>query len=285
MAPANAIPVVEKSSYHIAKPSKVIGRIKYYNSFLQKYGPWQNIERNVAAYTPFQTSLHYNDTNIKQCADIPLKHGGTLKFYFNLIPEWRRIEISKTMKECQLYRQYTFKKIYMEPRVHVLLSSSATESPNQISSPTVYGYQYKGVKMKPHPLSSLPVIHKLADDIARHFNLPNLEWNIGVDLTVYRDGKDGIGWHCDDSQGENIILTLVVAMTDEEWKVDETKSTRKMRPLQIRRKRRCRWRNINNEKSSNLITHRNQLGHEDEFIELYVGQGDAYMMDGKYPAI
>eukprot|EP00559_Dactyliosolen_fragilissimus_P008248 CAMPEP_0184857294 /NCGR_PEP_ID=MMETSP0580-20130426/2455_1 /TAXON_ID=1118495 /ORGANISM="Dactyliosolen fragilissimus" /LENGTH=189 /DNA_ID=CAMNT_0027352813 /DNA_START=324 /DNA_END=893 /DNA_ORIENTATION=+ len=189
------------------------------------------------------------------------------------------------MKECQLYRQYTFKKIYMEPRVHVLLSSSATESPNQISSPTVYGYQYKGVKMKPHPLSSLPVIHKLADDIARHFNLPNLEWNIGVDLTVYRDGKDGIGWHCDDSQGENIILTLVVAMTDEEWKVDETKSTRKMRPLQIRRKRRCRWRNINNEKSSNLITHRNQLGHEDEFIELYVGQGDAYMMDGKYPAI
>ena len=106
--------------------------------------------------------------------------------------------------------------------------------------------------MKARPLSSSKVIESLAFDLAQRFNIPNNKWGIGVDLIIYRNGKDSIGWHADDTQGEDVILTVIIE-TDER------------RILKIRPK-----------KGKNET-----YQHGDEQIDLIVKQGSAYKMDGK----
>jgi hypothetical protein len=38
------------------------------------------------------------------------------------------------------------------------------------------------------------------------YKLPHDQWGIGVDLIVYKDGEDSIGWHADDTQGKHWLL-------------------------------------------------------------------------------
>ena len=64
--------------------------------------------------------------------------------------------------------------------------------------------------MKSYPLNLVPEIEECAAELASHYNLPNGEWNIGVDAIIYRDGSDGMGWHADDTQGESVVLCVVV---------------------------------------------------------------------------
>lgn len=66
----------------------------------------------------------------------------------------------------------------------------------------------------------------------------------------YRDGQDGISWHADDTQGEEIVLSVV------------TESEGGPRTLCIQ--------------PSN--SQAEQLG--DEQIELFPNSGDGYLMDG-----
>ena len=76
-------------------------------------------------------------------------------------------------------------------------------------------------------------------------------WNIGVNPVLYRDGKDKMGYHADDDQGETKILTVVV----------ESPSS----PRRVRIK----------------VKGSHELEHGDEELELYLGAGDAYEMDGE----
>ncbi|GMH99295.1 hypothetical protein TrST_g3156 [Triparma strigata] len=79
-------------------------------------------------------------------------------------------------------------------------------------------------------------------------SLPDEKWNIGVDLIVYRDGNDSMGFHSDDNQGETSVLALVV-------------ECKEARPVYIR-------------------PHRNVARAEgDEEVQLFVRQGDAYELD------
>ena len=55
--------------------------------------------------------------------------------------------------------------------------------------------------MKALPIDLVPEVASYAKELARHYNLPNDEWDIGVDMIAYRDGDDSIGWHSDDTQG------------------------------------------------------------------------------------
>ncbi len=38
----------------------------------------------------------------------------------------------------------------------------------------------------------------------------NNHWNVGCHLILYLDGKDSIHWHTDDTQGEDVVLSLTV---------------------------------------------------------------------------
>ena len=119
------------------------------------------------------------------------------------------------------------------------------------------GYQYHGTKMKPFPLSFIPEVEKLTTDIESYMAI---EWNIGVHVIMYRDGTDKMGWHADDTQGESLILTVVLESPTVIMKSDVRNSCR---PVLIKTK----WNK-----------HDKTVG--DEFIRLFPSQGDAYMMDG-----
>lgn len=49
--------------------------------------------------------------------------------------------------------------------------------------------------MKAQPIHLIPEVADYASELAKNYKLPNNEWDIGVDLIVYRDGDDSIGWH------------------------------------------------------------------------------------------
>ena len=35
-------------------------------------------------------------------------------------------------------------------------------------------------------------------------------WNVGIDVVCYRDGMDSCGWHSDDTQGETLVVAVVL---------------------------------------------------------------------------
>ena len=220
---------------------------------------------------------------------LKLQRGGTIEYFHNILQEPNRKRISKYMDDCHLFRQYKING-FKEPRIHVLLSSNANhpqsrqpQQPqqneikecendkndenkiNKKDNPPGPGYVYHHVKMKALPLNQAPVIESFASEMAKKLHIPNQEWNIGVDVILYRNGNDRIGWHADDTQGEDIILTVVV-------------ETNVIRTIKIRPKR------SRNGRSSSSSGRRKDEGYQDgdELIELIVKQGSAYKMDGTF---
>jgi hypothetical protein len=61
--------------------------------------------------------------------------------------------------------------------------------------------------MLAHPISDFKVIERVDELVAKFFRT---DFNIGVDALCYRDGKDHIGFHADDTQGEDIVVSLTV---------------------------------------------------------------------------
>jgi hypothetical protein len=171
-----------------------------------------------------------------------LNRGGKLTFFAQLIPDIAVIQ--NEMTDCKYYRQYSIRSS-LEPRVHALFSNKkATNSPQT-------GYQYGTVNMQAHPLKEMNHLADLSSRLARRFKLPSDEWNIGLDVLIYRDGKDSINWHADDTQDEDIVVCLTVETPKEVRTVCFQPSLKE------------------------------DLHHGDEQIEFFPIAGDAYQMDGK----
>ena len=222
-----------------------IGRIQFFNECENKFMGWETL-----SFCP--------NCNKRDELAINLNRGGKIVFHPNIINNDERETISSFMDDCQFFRQYRTNG-FKEPRVHVLLSSHAETGANTCGKSNDEkgpGYSYHGVSMKALPLNKAPPVEKLAARLGMEFELPNNDWNIGVDLLLYRDGKDKMGYHADDTQGEQLILTVVVE-TDE-------RRVFKVRPKKHK--------------------HENYR-HGDENVELVVRQGDGYRMNGKRVAV
>ena len=206
-----------------------VGRRRCYNEQRGAYGTWEDLHIDLSSNNSMQ---------------IHLNRGGKIGIYTNMLPKNKRQSLSTAMHQCKLYRQYTRSCVFHEPRFHVLLSSKAAQCNT--------GYMYHGIRMKAEPIELVSEVANYANELAKGYNLPENQWDIGVDMIVYRDGDDSIGWHADDSQGESVVLCVVVDAPGEP------------RPLYIRPKR-------------SKSTH---LANGDEEIQLYVGEGDGYDMDG-----
>jgi len=177
--------------------NRFIGRIRFYDEETEKYGyskkifKWQNMcENSIAAERE-------------------------ILFYPSFVSEKGRKSLAESMKQCNIRQYYFGPSGYSEPRVHVFLHSYVCEKSTcgQIQGNIDHsnpGYHYHGVKLKAEPLSSATQIESFAQDLAEKYSLPDKKWNIGVDVVVYRDGKDRMGWHADDTQGEQIVLCVVV---------------------------------------------------------------------------
>jgi alkylated DNA repair dioxygenase AlkB len=114
--------------------------------------------------------------------------------------------------------------------------------------------------MKAKPIQDYPAIYAMSQHVSQTLNS---DFNIGVDAIVYRDGTERIGWHADDSQGENRIFCLVV----------ESSSIPEARPLKIRR-------NCGYSKKAKKGGRTEYREEGDEEAELYPVAGDGYEMDG-----
>jgi len=239
----------------VAQPQhfvREIGKIRRYNSLKGGFGEWEDL--------PFQ---NYGETqprrwcelNIDESIEVPLRRGGRLRVFPNFLGESRRALVSNSMENSSLYRQYSVLSnddTSMEPRLQVLLSSKAMDEVNDRNDTMGVGYVYRGVSMKAKPLSHDPPIEKLTRDLAELYRLPDKEWNIGTQLVYYRDGNDHTTWHADDTQGEALVLCIVV------------ESQAYARPILVKPK-----------------TLDGGFKDGDEEIIIFVGQGDAYEMDGQ----
>lgn len=269
--------------------SRTVGRVRRYNEQTKSYRKWEDI-----VYTPTTiTNCDDGTKNDDQRIVMSLHRGGTLTLYPNILPVGKqRVELQRAMRTCKLYRQYTRSQVYYEPRFHVLLSQSA-EVVDVVSSlstgttgakplTTTRGYSYHGVTMKAQPISQVPAISTYATELASMYNLPNQIWGIGVDCIIYRDGHDSIGWHADDSQGESIILCVVIAHSPSCCSSSSNSNNRSTsscsgdssntispRSVHIRPKKKNKC-NDNN----------HHLQEGDEEIQLYIHEGDGYDMDG-----
>jgi len=115
--------------------------------------------------------------------------------------------------------------------------------------------------MKARPLSTMPQVQQLADAmqmlVTGHpmSSHPNY-WNIGINPVLYRDGRDRIGYHADDDQGEELVLTALVNS-----------------PKDVTRRISIRTRKKSKSDAGNA--------DGDEQFELFLDAGDAYSMDGE----
>jgi SAD/SRA domain/2OG-Fe(II) oxygenase superfamily len=118
-----------------------------------------------------------------------------------------------------------------EPRTHFLLHAEAKMDTNtrsrtdEVFDTTTpqpgYGYGRGARSLKARPLNDFPLVAKLAgtvEEMARHHDISSTKtastmetyWNIGANVVCYRDGRDHIGLHADNDQGENVILQLLL---------------------------------------------------------------------------
>ena len=213
--------------------------------------------------------------------EISLRRGGKVTYFPRLLDEPTRARLSKELegsKAKSYFTEYAFGSGNMvEPRLHFLASSEATAD----ESKTQPAYKYHGVVMRAKPLGQLPHLSELSKELAEDFDVPGKDFNIGVDgksrlhalscripclfsdssprcesfkVIIFRDGKDHINWHADDTQGESVIISITVDSPNEP------------RKLRVR---------VSGGNMSSLV-------EGDEELELCLGAGDGYVMDSKY---
>lgn len=227
-----------------------IGKIRRYCAVRGEFSAWEDL--------PCQT---YGDTeprrwcelNIDESIEIPLRRGGRLRVFPNFVADGRRDRVAKSMDKCNLYRQYWRRGVEntLESRIQVLLSSKTNRVHDGSSKHGRPGYIYDGVTMMAQPMSRVPEVESLGRDLAELYRLPDKEWNIGANLVCYRTGEDHMAWNSNCEQAEVLILCIIA----------ESKNC--TRPILIRPKGHL------------------PLQDGDEEIIVFVGQGDAYEMDGQ----
>ena len=162
---------VQKTTTHVKE--KVVGRRKIYSEENNEYGEWEDI------------TMESNTTRV-----ITLNRGGKITVHDQMISMEEQKRLSESMHQYRKYRMYSIHG-FVEPRLHALLSSHANSN---------LGFGYHEVKMKPMPLSDVPEIESYINQLANANSLVG-GFRIGVELMLYRNGLDSIGWHSDDSQG------------------------------------------------------------------------------------
>jgi alkylated DNA repair dioxygenase AlkB len=247
----------------LIKMSKLMAIIREYDADKNHWTVRQNLRPTIISSPP--TTNNNNNKTINNYRSthhvIHLRRGGTIKIYPNLISHAETSLVKRELFQSGLFRQYKI-QTSDEPRAHFLLHEDATDDydyENDNGNDEDFetrraeqpGYRYaNSIMMKARPLSRLPRLERLAQELARHCQVP--KWTIGVNPVLYRDGQDKMGDHADNDQGEQVILALLVD--------SPTTMTRKVkiRPFTWLERR-----------------------DGDEQIELFMQPGDAYEMDGK----
>jgi hypothetical protein len=71
--------------------------------------------------------------------------------------------------------------------------------------------------MNGEPLKELPLVDEIANSLNKICSVE--KWNVGVNVVYYRDGKDRLGFHSDDTQGESMICVVIPSSPQGAWRV------------------------------------------------------------------
>jgi hypothetical protein len=209
---------------------------KRINKGKNKWGPWCTVYTRLPNKSINGHFVH------------GFSRGGKLRIYLNLLQCNCQKAVTNELMQCSYFRQYSIQGS-LEPRTHFLLNENATDDFDGEEQP---GYGYGSIRMKAHPLSTLPLVHNLSKMVEKICKKDHKDkvmenscyWNIGVNPVLYRDGRDRM-----------VILTVVVSS-----------------PIKVTRRIIF--------KPSHFKSQGNLEG--DEEFELMLDAGDAYSMDGKH---
>jgi len=220
--------------------------VKGVNSF----GDWREIPLKFTEEGPKEALVRF-------------PRGGAMKILKGVIdPQQQEQLVDEVVQHSDWFRQYRVQNT-PEPRLHLVLhshgSSSGFSSSLRKKTQPITGYQHGHVKMLARPLTHLPQLHNLSDFLAGLFDI--VEWKIGVNALIYRDGSDSLGYHADNNQGEQLILSLVLCIPI---------GMKQRGPLQIMSRE-------VNEGTNQSRTPDDK--HPVEHYELRLEAGDAYVMD------
>jgi len=188
---------------------------------------------------------------------IRLLHGGEVTVYPSMLDEDERQSLWKELTaNSHYFRQYKVQGSN-EPRAHFLLHKQATEQWEDKQP----GYRYGVTTMKSKPLNAeqFPALNCIARWLKKICRVP--DWNIGINPVYYRDGNDHIGFHADNDQGEEKIMSVLVQSPPKDRKVE-------IWPKESKTKKRGK-----NGKRS--------ISHGDKRIQLFLRAGDGYDMNGE----
>jgi hypothetical protein len=117
-----------------------------------------------------------------------------------MIDPFDQIEVEEELMEHpKLFREYPIQG-GREPRANLLFHEKATDG--ETVQP---GYKYRSTRMKAISYKGFPSLERVSKHTAEVCSVPY--WNIGINAVYYRDGNDSIGYHSDNDQGENKILS------------------------------------------------------------------------------
>ena len=132
--------------------------------------------------------------------DIKLHRGGAIKVHSNMINPFNQIKVEEELLEHpNLFREYPIQG-GREPRANLFFHEKATD--DQTVQP---GYKYRSTRMKAISYKGFPSLECVSKQTAKRCSVPY--WNIGVNAVCYRDGNDSMGYHADNDQGEDTILS------------------------------------------------------------------------------
>ena len=236
--------VKEKRKNKIRKFPIVEARCCFSNFSRRILATRQSWDSNLGGFKPpdiVASVFSWEDS--KDPIEICLNRGGKVTIYPNILSKKNSDLIQSEIMLSGWFRQYRIQGVN-EPRAHFLLHPDATDDFNDKQP----GYRYSNVTLKGRPLSDLPCLAHLSESMAALCSVE--KWNIGVNPVLYRDGKDKMGDHADNDQGERAILAILVASPEQGQRVC-------IRPFSYLEKK-----------------------NRDEYMEIYMESGDAYLMDG-----
>lgn len=210
---------------------------------------------------------------------LSLKLGGIVLVYPDLLTLSTQKEMAEELKNHATYfRQYRIQGTN-EPRAHFLLHERAPGHSIDDERNKSPGYKYGRITMKARPLHLLPHLQEFSLWLKGMFGVPC--WNIGVDVVSYRDGRDSIGFHADNDQEEELIVTVLITSPPKPRRVIFKRMPEAEKGKKLRNHN---GRNLNSNRKTEPSQPEKRARPQDgdEEFELWLSAGDAYSMDGEF---
>jgi 2OG-Fe(II) oxygenase superfamily len=139
------------------------------------------------------------------------------------------------------------------------------------------GYRHNHCSMKAHSFAEFPLLRRLSHRMKKICNVR--KWKIGLNVVYYRDWKDKMGYHADDTQKESCVF-VVVLMKSSDLLSRRRVVIRTKLPPKKRSKSSSSSLSLNDHDDPNDLQE-STYKHGDEQYELNLAAGDGYEMDGK----